>query len=52
MSITFDLIVVTRIDVPSTVSVTVLDAETAYPPAEASTTNRAPTTRRNTGDSV
>ena len=35
MSITRDFMVVTRIAMPSTVNVTVLDAETAKPPANA-----------------
>jgi len=42
--------VVTVMGAPSTVSVTVLWEETAYPPAAVSVTNRAPTTPRSMGE--
>lgn len=49
-SITLDFIVVTRMATPSTVNVTVLHTETAYPPANARTTSSPPTTSRNIGE--
>jgi hypothetical protein len=42
--------VVTRIAIPSTVNVTVLDAETAKPPANPTAKSSAPTMSRNMGD--
>jgi hypothetical protein len=50
MSMTRDFMVVTRIAIPSTVNVTVLDAETANPPANPSAKSSPPTTSRNIGD--
>jgi hypothetical protein len=52
MSSTRDFMVVTRIADPSTVSVTVLHADTAMPPATVSTNSRPPTNSRNIGDGV
>ncbi len=52
MSITRDFMVVTRIATPSTVNVTVLQAVTASPPANASTRRSPATTNRNIGDGV
>lgn len=49
-SMTRDFMVFTCMATPSTVNVTVLHTEIAYPPANARTTSSPPTTRRNIGE--